>query len=132
MARQLRLTERWRPIAGGALVGLGLHLLFGNLDRDVVQLGRILGIPSGDGLGVLPSIMLATSQAVKVFAADHHGFWLVLVRMLLSLWPLLPVIVGTIFLREAVTEKAKILPAPVKYLRHKDMGCRFPCPSFDS
>lgn len=118
-------------MVGGALVGLGLHLLFGNLDRDAAQLGHLLGIPSGDGLGVLPSIVLAASQAAKAFAVDHHGFWLVLLRMLLSLWPLLPVIAGTMFLREAVTEKARILPAPAKYLRHKDAGCRFPCPSFD-
>jgi hypothetical protein len=131
MAKRQRLTEKGRPIMGGALVGLGLHLLFGNLDRDAAQLGHILGIPGGDGLGVLPSIVLAASQAGKAFAVDQHGFWLVLLRMLLSLWPLLPVITGIMFLREAVTEKARILPAPVKYLRHKDSGCRFPCPSFD-
>ena len=75
-----RLTEKWTPIVGGALVGLGLHLLFGNLDRDAAQLGHLLGIPSGDGLGVLPSIMLAASQIVKTIALDRYGFWLGLLR----------------------------------------------------
>lgn len=132
MARPHKFAERWAPVAGGALVGLGLHILFGNLDRDAAQLGHLLGASTGEALGVLPSIVLATSQLVKNYALDRHGFWLGLLQVLVSLWPLIPVMVGTIFLRDAITEKVKTLPAPVKYLRKKDAGCRFPCPSFDS
>ena len=132
MARRHIFADSWRPIAGGSLVGLGLHILFGNLDRDAAQLRHLLGNP-GEALGALPSVVLATSQVVNAYALDHRGFWVGLLRMLVSLWPLLPVIVGTVFLRDAVTENIKALPAPVKYFQNnKDEGCRFPCPSFDS
>jgi hypothetical protein len=130
MTRQNRFSERLRSIAGGTLVGLGLHILFGNLTREI-QLRHLLGTPAGEALGVLPSVALATSQAVQAYALDHQGF-LGLMRVLVSLWPLLLVTVGTILLRDALTDKVKELPAPAKYFRNNDTGCRFRCPSFDA
>lgn len=132
MARQQRFSETFRSIAGGALVGLGLHILFGNLDRAAAQLKHLSGPASGETLGVLPSVVLAASQGAQVYALDHQGFVLVFLRMLLSLWPLLLVIVGTILLRDALTEKVKALPTPAKYFQNNLTGCRFRCPSFDA
>jgi hypothetical protein len=132
MARQHKLPEKWRPLMGCALLGLGLHILFGNLDRTAAQLSHSLGASGGQALGALPSLVLATSQAVKAYALDHRGFWLALLRLLVSFWPLLLVVVGTILLRDAVTEKVKALPPPAKYFGNKDSECRFRCPSFDA
>lgn len=132
MAKQHRPSESLRAVAGVALVGLGLHSLFGNLDRAATQSRHLLGVTAGDGLGLLSSVVMASSQAGQAYAVDHQGFVLSLLRMLVSFWPLLLVIVGTIFLRDTVTEKVKGLPTPAKYFQNRDSECRFCCPSFDA
>ena len=43
MASQHRPSEGLKSIVGGALVGLGLHILFGNLDRVAEQMKHMLG-----------------------------------------------------------------------------------------
>lgn len=132
MARHNKFSESWRSLTGGALVGLGLHILFGNLDADAAHLKHLLGANGDEAFGVIPSAVLATSHAVQAYSLDHKGFLLSLLGMLVSFWPLLLVTAGTIFLREAVTEKVKTLPTPAKYFQNKDSGCRFCCPSFDA
>ena len=130
MTTQHRFSGRLRSIFGGALVGLGLRILFGNLDRDAAHLRHLLG--STQAFGVLPSVVLASSEAAKAYALDHHSFGLGLLRLLVSFWPLILVVAGTVFLREAVGEKVKALPKPARHLQNKDSGCRFCCPSFDA
>lgn len=132
MARQHRFAERFRSIAGGALVGLGLHLLFGNLDQAAAQLNQIIGSTGKQSLGVLPSFVMATSDAVQAYGLDHRGFVLALLRILLSFWPLLLVVAGAGFLRNAFRDKADTLPMRDKYFQNKDTACRFCCPSFDA
>ena len=132
MARQHRAAERFKSVSGGALVGLGLHILFGNLDRASAQFGHLLGTASTERLGVLPSAVLATSQAVQAYGLDHQGLVLGVLRMSVSFWPLLLVIVGTLLLQDILTDKAKALPGPAKYFQNNDGGCRFCCPSFDA
>ena len=136
MAKTINISESLKSICGGAFVGLGLHILSGNLSWDAVQLRRLLDIPAADTLGLLPSIAIATSQATKTYALDHAMFQDGLLHILASLWPLLLVIVGTVLLRNALTDKVKVLPAPDEYFRNKyfqnkGAGCRFRCPSFD-
>jgi hypothetical protein len=146
MTRRHRPTERFRSIAGGALVGLGLHILSANLDRVAAQLSHLFGThlggnAAGEALGVLPSAVLASSQAAQAYAFDHQGFLLGLLWMLISFWPLLLVIVGTMLLRNAFTDKVKALPTPSQYFqrnafknktfKNNSTGCRFQCPSFD-
>ncbi len=131
MASQHRPSEGLKSIVGGALVGLGLHILFGNLDRVVEQLQHMLGTPAWETLGVLPSAVLAASQAVQAYGLDHQEFLQTLLWMLISFWPLLLVILGTVLLRDFFTERAKALPAPDKFLQNKNMGCRFRAFSFD-
>ena len=131
MAGQHRPSEGLKSIVGGALVGLGLHILFGNLDRVAEQLQHMLGTPAWETLGVLPSAVLAASQAVQAYGLDHQEFLQTLLWMLISFWPLLLVILGTVLLRDFFTERAKALPAPNKFLQNKNMGCRFRAFSFD-
>jgi len=140
MIRQDKTSESITVIAGGALVGLGLHILSGNLDAAADQLRRLLGNTVGDALGVLPSVVLASSQAAQAYALDHHGFLQCFLRMLVSFWPLLLVIVGTVLLRDVFADKVKASPIPNQYFgkntfknknKNEDTGCRFRCPSFD-
>jgi len=131
MARQYTSSERFRSIAGGSLVGLGLHNLFGNLDGAAAQLRHLLGNGSSERLGALPSVILATSQAAQVYAMDHQGFVLGLLRISVSFWPVLLVIAGTVLLKDALTDKVKALPTANKYFQNRMVGCRFCCPSFD-
>jgi hypothetical protein len=132
MARHYGPAERLRSMAGGALIGFGLHILFGNLDRDAAQLRHFLGSTAGEALGALPTVVLAASQGVQAYALDHQGFLLGLLRVLVSLWPLLLVIAGTMLLQDALTDKVKALPTPGEYFQNRDTGCRFRCPSFDA
>ena len=136
MTRQHKTSESITAIAGGALVGLGLHILSGNLDTAGGQLRHLLGNAGGDALGVLPSVVLASSQAAQVYVLDHHGFLQCFLRMLVSFWPLFLVVVGTVLLRDVFADKGKALPAPNQYFKRntfkdKGTGCRFRCPSFD-
>ena len=131
MASQHRPSEGLKSIVGGVLVGLGLHILFGNLDRVAEQLQHMFGTPAWETLGALPSAVLAASQAMQAYGLDHQGFLQTLLWMLISFWPLLLVILGTVLLRDFFTERAKALPAPDKFLQNKNMGCRFRAFSFD-
>jgi hypothetical protein len=136
MTRQDKTSESITVIAGGALVGLGLHILSGNLNTAADQLRPLLGNTVGDALGLLPSVVLASSQAAEAYALDHHGFLQCFLRMLVSFWPLFLVVVGTVLLRDVFADKVKALPAPNQYFKRntfkdKDTGCRFRCPSFD-
>jgi hypothetical protein len=136
MTRQDKTSESITVIAGGALVGLGLHILSGNLNTAADQLRHQLGNTVGDALGLLPSVVLASSQAAEAYALDHHGFLQCFLRMLVSFWPLFLVVVGTVLLRDVFADKVKALPAPNQYFKRntfkdKDTGCRFRCPSFD-
>jgi hypothetical protein len=137
MARPYGSSGKLRSIAGGVLIGLGLHILFGNLDRTAVQVRHLLGTTAGDAFGTLPTAVLAASQAVQAYALDHQAFLLGLGRLLISFWPLLLVMVGTVLLQDALTDKVKASPAPANYFQNtifqnKDTECRFRCPSFDA
>ena len=132
MTRQSRLSGRIASIVGGALVGLGLHILFANLDRAAAQLRQLLGPAAGESLGILPSVVLAASRAGHAYAVDQQGFLHVLLDMAVSFWPLLLVIAGTILLRDIFTDKVKAEPASTKYFQNRDTGCRFRCPSFEA
>jgi len=81
-------------------------------------------------------MVLATSQAVQAYAFDRHSLLLGLLRMLVALWPLLLIILGTVLLRDVFTDK--VIAAPRRNLQfqkngfeNKNAGCRFCCPSFD-
>ena len=122
MARQHRFWERFRSIAGGALVALPLHILFANLDRVATQLRHPLGTTAGEALGILPSVLLATSHAVQDYALDHQAFLQGLLRALVSLWPLLLVLVGATLLQDAFTDKVKAIADSNQNFQNKQYG----------
>jgi hypothetical protein len=97
MTRQHPLSQTLKSIAGSALVGPGLFILLGNLDGAAVQLRHLLS-SSGEGLGVLSSVILAA-------LFDHQRLLQSLLQVLVSFWPLLFVIAGGVLLRAAFTEK---------------------------
>jgi hypothetical protein len=137
MTRQHNTSENLKSIAGGVLVGLGLHILSANLGGEITRLKHVLGVPGGEALGVLPSVALAASQVAQTYALDHQGFLDGLLQILASFWPLLLVIAGTILLRDALADRVKESSArdndfQNKYFQNNDAGCRFRCPSFDA
>jgi hypothetical protein len=140
MTGQERPTESFKSIAGAALIGIGLHILSGSLDTTVIRTDHILGIVANHAPRVLPPVLLTISQAVQAYAAGHQRCLLALLRILISFWSLLLVIVGATFLGNSVTEEIRALPAPTNYFQHlhlsnifenKDIGCRFRSLSFD-
>ena len=125
-------SESLKSVSGGTFVGLGLHILSGNLSGDATRLRDFLDMPAGDALGVLPSIALAASRASKAYALDQARFLDSLLCMLTSLWPLLLIIAGTLLLRKVLADTVEPLPARDKYFQNRETGCRFHCPSFDA
>jgi len=61
MATQHTSCQTLKSIAGSALVGPGLFLLFGNLDGAAIRLSHLLGAAPGEALGVLSSVIFAAS-----------------------------------------------------------------------
>ena len=108
-----------KSIAGAAFVGVGMFMVYGNLAGAVAQLRFVLGANGSDALGVLPAVVLATSQAVHACGFDHQGLMPCLLRMLISFWPPLLVIAGTMLLRDAFTGKVKALPTPNQHFQKK-------------
>jgi hypothetical protein len=100
-----------KSIAGAALAGLGMFILYENLAGAVARLSHLLGTIPGEALGVLPTVILAASRVLQAHAADHqrflHGF---LRQVLVSSWPLLLVMVGTVLSRETFTDKVNAPP----------------------
>ena len=61
------------------MVGLGLHILPGSVDRATAQLSQSLGINTGEVLGLVPSAVLAASQAARVLPSiisePRRAYW---------------------------------------------------------
>jgi hypothetical protein len=136
MGRQEAVFQGSKSIAGATLVGVGTLILYENLAGDIAQLRHVLDANGSDALGVLPAVVLATSQAVRACGFDHQGLMPCLLRMLISFWPPLLVIAGTMLLRDAFTDKVKALPTPnehsKKNFKNKNTACRFRCRPFDA
>jgi hypothetical protein len=95
-----------------------MFVVYENLAGAVAQLRYVLGANGSDALGVLPAVVIASSQAVRACGIDHHGL-LPCLRMLISFWPPILVIVGTMLLRDAFTDKVKALPTPDQHFQKK-------------
>lgn len=88
MTRQLKRSRRLKSIAGTAVVGLGLAILFGQLEGPAAQLTNLLGTAARETMALLPYWVPAVGQALAHFAFSHLRFSPCLVQMLLSFWPL--------------------------------------------
>ncbi len=117
MARQAAASQSSKSIAGAALVGLGLFILYENVAAAIAYLRDVLGSNGSEALGIFPAVILATSKAVQACAFEQQRIVPCLLRMLISFWPPLLVIVGTMLLRNGFTDKVKASPAPNQYLK---------------
>ena len=98
-----------KSIAGIALIGLGIFVIYENLRQAATQLSHLL-VPR-EALGVLPTVILAASRVLQAYGADHpQSLPGCLLHMLASSWPLLLVIVGTALSRDSSTDNINALP----------------------
>jgi uncharacterized membrane protein len=105
MAGQRTSFRSSKAIAGAALAGFGMFILYEHLADAVAWLSHVLGANSSDALGVLPAVILAVSQVLQAHAATHHCLLQgLLEHMLVSSWPLLLVMVGTVLSRDSFTD----------------------------
>jgi hypothetical protein len=108
MTRLRRNFRSTKSIAGTALVGFGLFILYENLAGAVAWLSHLLGSNSFEALGVLPTLVLSVSQVLPAHAANHqHLLQASLRHMLVSSWPLLLVMAGTVLSRDNFTDDTK-------------------------
>jgi len=102
---------RAKSLAGAALVGLGIFILQGNLDRAATEWRHLLSTTPGEAQGILPTVILAAPRVLQAYAANHQRFLQGFLRhVFVSCWPLLLVIVGTVLSRDTFTEDVNALP----------------------
>jgi hypothetical protein len=129
---QQKLFRRAQSIAGAVLVAVGILIFCESLDRTAVLLSRFVGAP--DALGALPTLILAASRALEAYATDHDRFLQGLVHcILLTAWPLLLIIVGTVLSHDAASEKSTDDSMDSSIQQKKIMStCRSDCRPFDA
>jgi hypothetical protein len=107
MTRQRALSQNFKSIAGAALFGLGLLVVFESLDGAAAPLNYPLGPTALEALELLPSVLLTAASQSLLFQG--------LVQMLVSFWLLLFVIAAAILLRAVFKSKVGVFPEPCKY-----------------
>ena len=108
MTRLRRNFRSTKSIAGASFVGFGMFILYENLAGAVAWLSHLLGSNSFEALGVLPAFMLAVSQVLPAHAANTQYFLQAsLQHLLVSSWPLLLVMAGTVLSRDNFMDDAK-------------------------
>jgi putative Mn2+ efflux pump MntP len=106
MAAHQSVLRISKSIAGAILLIFGMFVLYEHLAAAVARLSHVLANGSA-ALGVLPAVALAVSQAVHAYGFDCHRFLQGLSQqMLISSWPLLLVIFGTVLSRDSFTDKS--------------------------
>jgi len=96
MAGQNTGFRAYKAIAGAALAGLGLFILYGNLAAEMVRITHLLAANGYAALGLLPAAILSVSQLLQTYATGHQRLvWELLRHFLQSSWPLLLVVLGT-------------------------------------
>jgi hypothetical protein len=96
MGRQHTRTAKLRAIAGTILAGLGMVVLFGNLDWTVGQWKDTYCDTHGAGLGMLPSIVLAVWQIMQATGLDHHRLLECFLEILPTFLPLIHALAGAV------------------------------------
>ena len=117
------MASRWRSlhnlstIAGLGLVGIGSFILRGNLADVASQGSRLVGVSAetSQTFGGLIAIGLAAAQVWRSYVFDRRELVLGVCRILMSFWPLLLVIAGTVLTEMA----ARTMP---KNIQNKIIG----------
>jgi hypothetical protein len=107
MRRQKFYGETVRSVAGFALIGPGLFLLFGHVVGAAGRLSQALDQTASSGLEVVSSIMLAASWTPNRLAYGLASMF----------WPALLVVMGIALLREAC----------ISEVNSKSQDCADPC-----
>jgi hypothetical protein len=94
MARQHTSTRNLKSIAVALLVGVGLAILFKNLDGPTAHLTNLFGTGAREAVELLPYFIPAVWQALRTYAFDHQRFSPCVLQMLVSFWPLIRVVAG--------------------------------------
>jgi hypothetical protein len=93
-----------------------MFILYENLAGAVAWLSHVRGANNFGALGVWPAFLLAVSQVLPAHAANHQHFLQAsLQHMLVSSWPLLLVMAGTVLSRDTVSDN-------VNTVQKKDHG----------
>jgi hypothetical protein len=107
MAARRTVLGGVKSIVGTALLMLGTFILYENLSGAVARLSHMLE-NSSESLGVVPAVVLAASQPVHAYAVDHHRFLQGLFQqVLVSSWPLLLIIFGSVLSKDTFREQSK-------------------------
>jgi uncharacterized membrane protein len=115
MAGQQTTFRRAKTIAGAALVGLGTFFQYQNLVEEVARFREVLDADGSETLGVLPAVIQVVSQIWQAYIVDHQRFLGdFLQQVLVSSWPLLLVIVGTVLSRNSSTDTDTVDGFPKK------------------
>jgi hypothetical protein len=108
---KLAIFQTAKLVAGAALAGLGIFILYGNLSGAVARSRHVLGANGSGALGALLAVIMAGAQILQVYAANHRRFLQDFLRhLLVSWWPLLLVVVGTVLSRDAFAIDVNPLP----------------------
>jgi hypothetical protein len=96
------IFRRAKSIAGASLIGFGLFILYQNLAAAMMMLRHALGVNGSETLGIPLAVIQTASQVLEIYTANHQQFLEnFLHRMLVSSWPLLLVIAGTVLSRDS-------------------------------
>lgn len=101
MAAPHTSSKSLKSVTGAGLCALGLVFLFANLDAIAASASAFAGVPAPQTLQILPALGLAALHAIQAFAFDHSQFLSGLLRILVSFWPLILVLIGAALLRGA-------------------------------
>jgi hypothetical protein len=111
MAQRQTAFRALKSIAGTAFLGLGAFILYGNLSGALSRLRHVLGANGSEALGIVPASIMAVSHTFQACAAAHHQLLQGLLHhTLVSSWPLLLVMVGTVLSRDTFTDNVNSLP----------------------
>jgi hypothetical protein len=106
VAGQETALRRSKSIAGTVLAGLGMFILYKELVGAVTRLRYVIGANGSEALAGQPAGLLALSQAWQCYVAAQRPFLQGFIQhMLVSFWPLLLVMAGTVLARDIFTDK---------------------------
>lgn len=106
MAEHQTIFRGWRAIAGPALLGVGLFILYQNVGGVVAGASHVL-LHHNRSLGAVPALIMALSQILNCHGASSSVSSHTLVQhAVLSSWPLLLVVVGTVLSGKGVIDPA--------------------------
>jgi hypothetical protein len=100
MARRQTTSKGFSAIAGATLLSVGLLLLIANLDEVAAPFSS----PYASGTRSLSAALelgVAALRATQAYFFDPSRFQSGLQQILISFWPLIPVIVGALMLQVA-------------------------------